>query len=205
MGWGDYETPEQNIPVSRPAYNWWELCMTTNNNWGYRPKDTAWKTPYEIIAIFADVISNGGNLLLDIGPKEDGTIPAEQENILKELGAWNKTNAEGVFGTRAGIAPGHFYGPTTLSKDSTKLYLFVAGNTDGPLLVKGLDNKINKIRVLGSNRELKHKVVGKISWSPVPGLVYIDLPKNAQTKYISVIELSLDKPVKLYKGHGGFN
>lgn len=205
MGYGDYETPEQNIPVSRPAYNWWELCMTTNNNWGYRPKDTAWKTPYEIIAIFADVISNGGNLLLDIGPKEDGTIPTEQVNILKELGAWNKTNAEGVFGTRAGIAPGHFYGPTTISKDSTKLYLFVAGNTDGPLLVKGLDNKITKIRVLGSNSELKHKVVGKISWSPVPGLVYIDLPKDAQTKYISVVELSLDKPVKLYKGHGGFN
>jgi alpha-L-fucosidase len=205
MGWGDYETPEQNIPVSRPAYNWWELCMTTNNNWGYRPKDTAWKTPYEIIAIFADVISNGGNLLLDIGPKEDGTIPAEQVNILKELGAWNKTNAEGIFGTRAGIAPGHFYGPTTLSKDSTKLFLFVAGNTDGPLLVKGLDNKINRIRVLGSNRELKHKVVGKISWSAVPGLVYIDLPRDAQTKYISVVELSLDKPVKLYKGHGGFN
>jgi alpha-L-fucosidase len=205
MGWGDYETPEQNIPVTRPAYNWWELCMTTNNNWGYRPKDTAWKTPYEIIAIFADVISNGGNLLLGIGPKDDGNIPVEQVNILKELGAWNKTNVEAIFGTRAGIAPGHFYGPTTLSKDSTKLYLFVAGNSDGPLLVKGLDNKINKIRVLGSNRELKHKVVGKISWSPVPGLVYIDLPRDAQTKYISVVELSLDKPVKLYKGHGGFN
>ncbi len=63
QGYGDYETPEQNIPVNRPKYQWWELCMTINNNWGYQPTDTNWKTPNEIITIFADVISNGGNLL----------------------------------------------------------------------------------------------------------------------------------------------
>lgn len=204
MGWGDYDTPEQNIPITRPDFNWWELCMTTNDNWGFRPTDTNWKTPYEIITLFVDVISKGGNLLLDIGPKEDGTIPAEQINILRELGAWNKANQDGVFGTRGGIEPGHFYGPTTLSKDSTKLYLFTTG-TNGPLMIKGLDNKITNIKVLGSNKPLQHKVVGKISWSPVPGTVYIDLPKEAQTKYMTVVELSLDKPVRLYKGKGGFH
>lgn len=62
MGYGDYETPEQNVPVSKPKYNWWELCMTINNNWGFQHKDTNWKTPYEIIALFADVVSHGGNL-----------------------------------------------------------------------------------------------------------------------------------------------
>lgn len=204
-GYGDYDTPEQNIPVSRPHYNWWELCMTINNNWGFQHKDTAWKTPFEIISIFVDVVANGGNLLLDIGPREDGTIPAEQLNVLKELGAFNKMNGEAIFGSRAGIPQGHFFGPTTISKDSTKLYLFVAGNSDGPLLVKGLDNKINSIRVLGNGRALTHKVVGKISWSPVPGLVFIDLPRDAQTRYMTVLELSLDKPVRLYGGHGGFN
>jgi alpha-L-fucosidase len=81
----------------------------------------------------------------------------------------------------------------------------VAGNSQGPLLVKGLDNKINNIRVVGNGRPLTHKVVGKISWSPVPGLVFIDLPRDAQTKYMTVLELSLDKPVKLYGGRGGFN
>ena len=203
-GWGDYETPEQNIPVSQPKYPWWELCMTTNDNWGYKVTDTNWKTPFEIISIFADVVSNGGNLLLDIGPKEDGTIPAEQVNILRELGSWNKTNGEAIFGSRAGIPNGHFFGPTTLSADSTKLYLFVSGNAEGPLLVKGLTNKIKSIRVLGNNSSLQHKVVGKISWSPVPGLVFINLPKAVQTKYITVLELSLEGPVKLYSGQGGF-
>ncbi|MCU0368703.1 MAG: alpha-L-fucosidase, partial [Cyclobacteriaceae bacterium] len=82
QGFGDYATPEQNFPVSKPPTPYWELCMTTNNNWGYQPADTNWKTPYEIITIFSDAISYGGNLLLDIGPKEDGTIPAEQVTIL---------------------------------------------------------------------------------------------------------------------------
>ena len=203
-GWGDYETPEQNIPVSQPKYPWWELCMTTNDNWGYKVTDNNWKTPFEIISIFADVVSNGGNLLLDIGPKEDGTIPAEQVNILRELGSWNKTNGEAIFGSRAGIPKGHFFGPTTLSADSTKLYLFVSGNSEGPLLVKGLTNKIKSIRVLGNNSSLQHKVVGKISWSPVPGLVFINLPRAVQTKYITVLELSLEGPIKLYSGQGGF-
>jgi len=203
QGYGDYETPEQNFPVSRPKYNWWELCMTINNNWGYQPSDTNWKTPYEIITIFTDAISNGGNLLLDIGPKADGTIPPEQINVLKELGAWNKRNGEAVFNTVGGIPQGHFYGPTTLSKDSTTLYLFVQGHINGNITLKGLMNKIEDITVLGSQEKLTHKIVGKISWSPIPGLVYIDVPEKAEDKYVTVLKLKLDGPIKLYTGHGG--
>lgn len=204
QGYGDYDTPEQNFPVTRPKFSWWELCMTTNDNWGFH-HDNNWKTPYEIISIFVDVVSNGGNLLLDMGPKEDGSIPAEQINVLKELGAWNKKHAEAVFNTIGGIPQGHFYGPTTLSKDSTVLYLFLQGQSSGQLMLKGLVNKIEEITVVGNGTKLTHKVIGKISWSPVPGLVYIDVPANVLDKYITVLKLKLDKPVKLYRGQGGFN
>ena len=203
QGYGDYETPEQNFPVTRPSFKWWELCMTTNDNWGYRKSDTNWKTPYEVISIFVDAVSNGGNLLLDIGPKADGTIPDEQVNILKELGAWNKRNGGAIFNTIGGIPQGHFYGPTTLSKDSTTLYLFLHGKTSGPVMVKGLDNKIKSVEVLGNGTKLTSKVVGKISWSPVPGLVYIDVPATSLDKYITVLKVTLDKPIKLYRGKGG--
>ena len=204
QGYGDYETPEQNFPVTRPKFKWWELCMTSNDNWGFH-HDNNWKTPYEVISIFADVVSHGGNLLLDMGPKEDGTIPAEQINILKELGAWNKRNGEAIFNTIGGLPLGHFYGPTTLSKDSTTLYLFIEGSSGGNLMIKGLQNKIKDITVLGNNTKLTHKVVGKISWSPVPGLVYIHVPKQKLDKYITVLRLQLDSPVKLYQGQGGLN
>jgi len=205
QGYGDYETPEQNIPVSHPKYNWWELCMTINDNWGFQFKDKNWKTPYEIITIFTDVISNGGNLLLDIGPKADGTIPDEQIHVLKELGAWNKRNGEAIFNTIAGIPQGHFYGATTLSKDSAVLYLFLQGNVSGDISIKGLNNKIQDITVLGNKTKLHYKIVGKISWSSVPGIVYINVPENVQDEYVTVLKVTLDKPISLYRGKGGFD
>ena len=202
-GYGDYETPEQNFPVSRPKYKWWELCMTTNDNWGYQQKDTNWKTPYEVISIFVDAVSNGGNLLLDIGPKADGTIPPEQINILKELGKWNKKNGEAIFGCIGGIPQGHFYGPTTLSKDSTVLYLFLHSKTNGQVMLKGLDSKIESIEVLGNGNKLIHKIVGKIYWSKVPGLVYINVPEKVLDPYITVLKVRLNQPIHLYQGTGG--
>lgn len=205
QGYGDYETPEQNFPVTRPAFAWWELCMTINNNWGYQPQDTTWKTPYEIITIFADAISHGGNLLLDIGPKEDGAIPEQQVHVLKELGKWNKKHAPAIFNTLGGIAQGHFYGPTTLSKDSSTLYLFIPAKTTGPVMIKGLKNKIEQIQVVGSTQTLTHKIVGKVSWSTVPGLVYIQVPPAVQDPYMTVLALKLDGPVQLYRGRGGLN
>ncbi len=204
QGYGDYETPEQNFPVSRPVYNWWELCMTTNDNWGFH-NDNNWKTPYEVITIFVDAVSNGGNLLLDMGPRADGTIPDEQVHILKELGAWNKKHGEAIFNTLPGLPQGHFYGPTTLSKDSTILYLFLHGKTSGNVMLKGLINPIKEITVVGNGARLNHKIVGKISWSPVPGLVYINVPESVLDKYVTVLKMQLDKPLNLYRGHGGLN
>jgi alpha-L-fucosidase len=205
QGYGDYETPEQNFPVSRPKFKWWELCMTINNSWGYQPRDTAWKTPYEIISIFADVVSNGGNLLLDIGPRADCSIPEPEVSVLKELGTWNKKHEEAIFGSLPGLPQGHFYGPTTLSKDSNSLYLFLPGGTVGDVMVKGLVNSIRNVQVLGTNDSLPHKVVGKISWSPVPGLVFIKVPEKLKDPYMTVLKLQLDGPVKLYRGQGGLN
>jgi alpha-L-fucosidase len=204
MGYGDYDTPEQNFPVDRPAFRWWELCMSMNNSWGYHPSDTAFKTPLEVITIFTDVVGNGGNLLLDIGPREDGTIPGQEVTVLKELGAWNKRNGEAVFNTLGGLPQGHFYGPTTLSKDSSTLFLFCQGNPT-TVTVKGLRNKVLDVSVLGTGMIAASKVVGKISWSPVPGLVFIDVPGKAKDKYITVLKLKLEGPVRLYRGKGGLS
>ena len=205
QGYGDYDTPEQNFPVSRPNLKYWELCMTMNESWGYQKEDKNYKTPYEIITIFADAISMGGNLLLDIGPKEDGTIPEEQINILTELGKWTNKHSEAIFGALGGMPQGHFYGPSTISKDSTNLFLFLPGKVTGDIVVKGLINSIKSVTVVGNGTPLTSKIVGKISWSYVPGLVYINVPENIQDNYMTVLKVELDKPIKLYRGKGGFN
>ncbi len=204
QGFGDYATPEQNIPVETPKTPAWELCMTIGSDWGWQPHDTLYKSMHDLIAIFADVIGHGGNLLLDIGPKEDGTIPPGQVKALEEIGQWNAKHGEAIFGTRAGLPNGHFFGPSTLSPDSTTLYLFLPQPAGGSVEIKGLINKINAVEVLGKAMPLKHRVVGKISWSKVPGLVFIDVPMEAADPWMTVLKVKLDGPLKLYRGHGGF-
>ncbi len=205
QGFGDYETPEQNFPVSRPAAPFWELCMTTNDSWGYYKADTNYKTPYEVISIFADVISMGGNLLLDIGPRADGTIPEEQRFILTELGKWTGKHREAIFETLPGLPQGHFYGPTTLSGDSLNLFLFLPGRPTGELVIKGLMADIEQISVVGSGESVSFKIVGKISWSPVPGLVYLQLPGETTDPMMSVLRVKLKTPLRLYRGKGGLS
>lgn len=204
-GEGDYDTPEQNFPIQRPDEKYWELCLTTNNNWGYQQNDKNWKTPEEIIAIYTDVVSNGGNLLLDIGPMESGEIPKEQVEILEAIGDWNRRNGEAVFGTVAGLPLGHYYGGSTYSKDSTCIYLFLNGNESGPIQVKGLMNKVLKAAFLNGGGEVEAKVVGKISWSQKPGLLFLswEQKRKLRKQTIPVLKLTLDGPVRLYQGKGG--
>ncbi len=197
-GQGDYATPEQGLPVVPPHEKYWELCMTMNDSWGYQGNDTNYKTLNETIQIFADVISNGGNLLLDIGPRADGTIPAEQEAILKGLGRWTQKHESAIFGSRAGIPRIHFGHPSTLSADSTILYLFVPGTPSAPLMIKGLKNKINRIWVVGNGTKLSHRVLSKAYWSSIPGIVFIDVPEAVADEELTVIAVLLDGKIDLY-------
>ncbi|HLT51909.1 MAG TPA: alpha-L-fucosidase [Arenibacter sp.] len=199
---GDYATPEQGMPITRPENEYWELCLTMNDSWGFQKNDHNYKTTDQIIGIFSDVIGNGGNLLLDIGPKADGTIPEEQLAILKGLGRWTNKHKEAIYGTRSGIPKEHFYGATTLSKDQTILYLFVEGNPGGEVVVRGLKNNINRIWVVGEGTKLSHQVVGKVYWSHYPGIKYIKLPEHVLDENMTVLALLLDGKVDLYREDG---
>lgn len=202
QGYGDYATPEQGLPVTRPDNRYWELCMTMNDSWGYQQNDTNYKTPNQIIRILVDCIHMGGNLLLDIGPKADGTIPDEQVNILKELGRWTSKHAEAIYGTRAGISPIHYYGPTALNKNGDILYLFVPHKPNGPLILKGIKNKINRIWMVGNGTKLHWDVKMKPYWSQVPGIAYIDVPENVLDEQVTVIAVLLDGKIDLYTEKG---
>lgn len=197
-GYGDYSTPEQGVPISKPKDKFWELCMTMNDSWGYQQNDNNYKTPNQILRIFADCLSKGGNLLLDIGPKEDGTIPVEQQHILKELGRWTKKHSEAIYGTLAGIPCQYFSGPTTLSNDSTILFLFLENKPVGPIAIKGLKNKINRIRVVGNGTKLKWDIKMKQYWSDSPGILYIDVPENVLDEQLTVIAVQLNGSVELF-------
>ncbi len=196
-GYGDYATPEQGVPITPPRGSW-ELCMTMNDSWGYQGNDQNYKTPYQVIRIFADVVGMGGNLLLDIGPKADGTIPEEQRRLLSELGKWTRKHAEAIYGTVAGMPPGYFYGPTSLSADRQTLYLFLPHKPNGPVVVKGLKNQINRIRIVGDGTKLTWKVMMKQYWSAIPGILYIDVPVDKSDQYMTVIAVQLKGTIDFY-------
>lgn len=202
QGYGDYATPEQGVPVTRPADKYWELCMTMNDSWGYQPTDQNYKTPQMLLRTFVDCLSMGGNLLLGIGPQEDGTIPDEQVTILKAFGRWIDKHKEAVYETRAGIPSEHFQGYTTLNPAGDILYLYIPYRPNGPLEIKGLMNKVHRVWVVGNGAILPFKVHNKNYWNDVPGNLYIDVPEQVLDENITVIAVLLDGPIRLYRGTG---
>lgn len=200
--YGDYRTPEQGIPVVRPDGPW-EFCMTMNDNWGYYPSDKNYKPISQIIRTFVEVISNGGNLLLNIGPKPDGTIAKEQLERLESLGAWINKHHDAVFETTAGLPYGHFFDPSMVSKDKKKIYLCLFDNPKNYISLKGLQNKVSSIKVLGTGEELTFERNGGASWKNIPGILRISIPKDKSLdKYVTVIEVSLEDEMELYRGQG---
>jgi alpha-L-fucosidase len=187
---GDYDTPEQGIPVTRPDAKFWELCYTMNDSWGYQPFDKKYKSPNMIIRTLVDCISMGGNLLLDIGPKADGTIPDEQLNILKQLGRWTHKHAAAIYGTRAGIPFANYGGKSALSKDGKTLYLYVYEQKP-ELQLKGLVNHsaIKGISVVGD-------ASAKVSLKSENGTVRVDLTKVNFDQDVTVIALNFAEALR---------
>lgn len=202
QGHGDYATPELGVPVTRPESQWWETCMTINDSWGYRTEDHNYKHPMTVLRMFVDCLSLGGNLLLDIGPRADGTIPDEEVAILKTLGRWIGKHSEAVYDTRAGIPSGHVQGYTTLNADGTTLYVYLPYKPVGPLEVKGLKSRITKVRVVGDGTELGGRHYNDIPWSEVPGVYYINVPDSVLDPEITVLAIEMDRPATVYRGSG---
>ena len=202
QGYGDYGTPEQGVPTIRPEDRWWELCYTINDSWGFQHTDLNFKTPQMVLKTFVDCLSMGGNLLLDIGPREDGTIPEEEVAVLRELGRWTRKHQEAVYNTRAGIPAGHVPAYTTLNEGGDILYVYLPYKPVGPVEIKGLMNRVNRVWVVGSGQMLNYKVYNKVYWNEVPGLLEIDVPEEVLDPAITVLAILLDGPAKLYHGPG---
>jgi alpha-L-fucosidase len=98
---GDFGTPEQEIKAAQVGRAW-ESCMTLNDSWGFNRGDDAWKTPKVVAANLAECARGGGNYLLNIGPKPDGSIPEETVSILSTVGKWLATNGKAIYETDRG-------------------------------------------------------------------------------------------------------
>jgi alpha-L-fucosidase len=199
LGYGDYATPEQGIPIVPPEGPW-EFCVTVNDSWGYQVQDHNHKSVRQIVRMFAETIGMGGNMLLDIGPYEDGSLQLEQVERLEGLGDWIRKHDEAIYGTVAGLPAGLFYGATTLTKDRKTLYLFFFDRPFDQIAVKGLLSDVKRVSVVGDGRELTSKKIGGLG--ETPGIVWIDVPEDVIDSNATVVKLEFDEPVRFYYGTG---
>jgi alpha-L-fucosidase len=198
---GDYATPEQGIPMVAPPGPW-ELSLTMNRSWSMAT-DPSYKTAAELIRVLAECAGMGGNLLLNISPLGDGTIFYPQVELLREIGAWLRVNGSGIYGTRAGLPHGHWYGPSTLSADRKTLYLFQLDKPAGEVAVKGIRNKVLSATILGGDgAQLPRRVSGGAGWMNIPGVCWLTVPEGALGRHPTGIKLELEGPLDLYTGHG---
>ena len=190
------------MPITPPEGPW-ELCLTINDNWSYVVNDQNHKSVRQIVRTFAEVIGMGGNLLLGVGPKEDGTILPEQVERLEGLGEWISKHAEAVYGTVAGLPHGQLYGVSTLSKDRETLYAMIFDRPWDEISIKGIRNKIKRITVLGDGRELSHRKSGGAPWKNIPGILWVQVPEGTPLDpNATVLKIELEGPLDLYHGSG---
>ncbi len=150
-GFGDFATPEQEIPATGAPGVDWETCMTMNDHWGFNSHDTNWKTTRDLLEKLCEIASKGGNFLLNVGPRADGTFPPEAEERLAAIGAWMRTNGEAIRGTSASPFESLAWGRCTQKREGgdTLLYLLVSQwPNDGRLVVPGLGNEVRSCALL---------------------------------------------------------
>jgi alpha-L-fucosidase len=187
---------------------WQTDTSVSNKSWGYIENDT-FKTPEFIVQQLADIVSKNGNLLLNVGPKSDGTIPQVVQQVLLEIGGWLKVNGDAIYGTRPWTSFGE--GPTKVeagafhdtqtkpytaydfrftTKGKTLYAIEMAWPTEGEAVIHTLsDNvvgtrKVSAVNLLGTPTEL--------SFTQQADGLHIHVPAEAPGKYAFVYRISFE-------------
>jgi alpha-L-fucosidase len=152
---GDFSTPEQRLANDEEKAAAWEACMTMNGSWGYHKADEDWKTPKTIVRNLITCARDGGNYLLNIGPKPDGSIPEESVRIMTEVGKWMGKNGATIYGSeRCQVSRSNY---ANFTRKRNTLYVHVYNWPGSTVAVAGLRTKVNSGRLFVSGQNVNFK------------------------------------------------
>jgi len=182
-GMGDYDQLGDNqVPVEvRAGGKVWEVPATLNETWGFKYTDHHWKDPEELIFNLVDIISKGGNYLLNVGPDADGMIPTESQKILREMGQWVNLNQEAVYAT--GHSP--FYPKGVSWRFTTKpnaLYVHIV-KPENIIQIDGLISRVKSAQILSSG--------APVEFAQKKGKLIIKLTEKQLQEMTPVVKLSI--------------
>ena len=172
---GDFSTPEQSIEAAKRD---WESCMTLNDHWGYGAADDNWKSPKTLVSNLAHCAMNGGNYLLNIGPKADGSVPEASVRILHSVGGWVQRNSDAIHGVtsaKISVADG-----VVFSRKDNIIYFYVQNWPGASFTIGGIHQKPKSAKYLASGQDVKFELIGT-------RLVFSELPEKSPDEVVTVI------------------
>lgn len=181
---GDYQSMNDNGMPIGGIEEYWETPQTLNETWGYSKFDTRWKSPETVIRRLIEIVSCGGNYLLNVGPTGEGEIPEASVNVLISAGQWVHRNAESIYGTSASPFPKLPFGYCTVK--GKNIYLHIRDwPKDRMVSVPGLRSTVNSAYLLLDKKR-------KLPVNKSGNRTYITLPTEPLDHPITVLVLEID-------------
>jgi alpha-L-fucosidase len=187
----DFETPEQVSTRELAKYRGktWETCQTFSGSWGYYRDENTWKTHRQLLDLLITSVSNGGNLILNVGPTARGEFDYRATNALDSMAHWMHANSKAIYNCT--YAPDEYKVPDstklTYNPATKRLYVHLYDYpSDGKLILPGYNGKIKYAQFLNDDSELKFKPS-----DANPGDLELSLPAKKPGFEIPVVELML--------------
>jgi alpha-L-fucosidase len=180
---GDYASAGDNRIPNMALDADWETPATINDTWGFKTHDHNWKSPESLIVKLVDIVSKGGNYLLNVGPTAEGVIPQPSVDRLRAVGEWLDRYGESIYGTRPGPIQGVSWCRTTMKPGTLYLHV-IEWPEDGRLVISDFDLEVSDARLLGQPDTL-------LPLEEQRGTLVIQGPIDAPDKAVSVVVLSL--------------